>query len=153
VTPEELRRLQTAKRAAFRRYETTRKARNAAIRQAAGERMPHVAIAAATELTRSRVGQLASGPAVADEATPAPVTTDQLRGLAAAARAALARYEKAREASNAAVRQAAAGSATHAQIAAATGISRSRAGKIAGRLGRDVTAASSDDIGAPTPCG
>jgi hypothetical protein len=54
-----LQRLQTVNRAAFRRCEKARKARNAAIRQAAGGRVPHVDIAAATGVSRSRADKIA----------------------------------------------------------------------------------------------
>jgi hypothetical protein len=58
----------------------------------------------------------------------------QLRKAEAAHAAALRRYEKARETRNAVVRQAIADGWTHAKIAEATGLTRSRIGQIA--LGR-----------------
>ncbi len=126
----DLRKTQAVKRAAFTRYEATRNTRNALVRHHAA-RMTHAQIAAATGLTRSRIGQLAAGVRKLPNCAPEPGAIEALRKAQTATRAAFARNETAREASNAAVRQAAGEKVTHAQIAAATSVSRSRAGKLA----------------------
>lgn len=59
------------------------------------------------------------------------MTAAELRKAEAAYRAASARFEKVREARNDAVRKAAEQGMTHAQIAEATGLTRSRVGQIA----------------------
>ena len=59
VTPEELRRIEARYQRAFRRSETEREARNAAVREALAEGWTHARISEATGLTRSRVGQIA----------------------------------------------------------------------------------------------
>jgi hypothetical protein len=64
MTADELRRAETRYQRAFRRYEAEREARNAAVRAAVAEGWTHAQIAAATGLTRARVGQLALATAV-----------------------------------------------------------------------------------------
>lgn len=59
MTPEELRKAEAAYQAAFRRSETKRDERNAAVRAALAEGWTHARIAEATGLTRGRVGQIA----------------------------------------------------------------------------------------------
>lgn len=59
------------------------------------------------------------------------MTAAELRKVEADYRAASTRFEKVREARNDAVREAAAQGMTHAQIAEATGLTRSRIGQIA----------------------
>jgi hypothetical protein len=60
-----------------------------------------------------------------------PMTAEELRQAEATYRAAADRAEHAREARNAAVRQALAEGWTHAQIAEVTGLTRGRIGQIA----------------------
>ena len=62
MTPEELRKAEARYQRAFRVSEARREARNAAVREALAEGWTHAAIAAATGLTRGRVGQLAAKP-------------------------------------------------------------------------------------------
>jgi transcriptional regulator with XRE-family HTH domain len=59
------------------------------------------------------------------------MTAEALRKAEAVYRAAMHRREQAREARNAAIRQALSAGMTHAQIAEATGLTRSRVGQIA----------------------
>jgi hypothetical protein len=59
------------------------------------------------------------------------MTPGELRKAEAAYRAASRRFEKAREKRNATIRQAIAEGWTHARIAEATGLTRSRVGQIA----------------------
>lgn len=59
MTVQELCNAERKQIAAYRRWETLREARNAAVREAAAQGMTHAQIAEATGLTRSRVGQIA----------------------------------------------------------------------------------------------
>jgi DNA-binding NarL/FixJ family response regulator len=59
MTARELRKREATYRTASRRYEQAREARNQAVSDAIAEGWTHAQIAAATGLTRSRVGQLA----------------------------------------------------------------------------------------------
>lgn len=59
MTREELRAAEARYQRAFRRSETERDQRNAAVRQAIESGWTHAQIAEATGLTRSRVGQIA----------------------------------------------------------------------------------------------
>lgn len=59
MTPEQLREAEARYQRAFRRSETEREARNAAVRQALEQGWTHAQVAQTTGLTRSRVGQLA----------------------------------------------------------------------------------------------
>jgi len=59
MTADELRKAEARYQRAFRRSETLREERNAALRAAIEEGWTHAQIAEATNLTRSRVGQLA----------------------------------------------------------------------------------------------
>lgn len=59
MTDTELREAEARYQRAFRRSEQLRQERNAMIRQALAEGWTHAQIAAATGLTRSRVGQFA----------------------------------------------------------------------------------------------
>ena len=59
MTADELRKAEARYQRAFRRSETLREERNAALRAAIEEGWTHAQIAEATGLTRSRVGQLA----------------------------------------------------------------------------------------------
>lgn len=58
MSAAELRKAEAAYQAAFRRYEATREARNAAVRQALAEGWTHAKIAEATGLSRGRINQL-----------------------------------------------------------------------------------------------
>lgn len=59
MTTDELKRTEAAYRAASRRYEIAREARNAALLEALAAGMTHAQIAEATGLTRGRIGQIA----------------------------------------------------------------------------------------------
>lgn len=61
MSAADLRKTEAAYRAAFRRAEAKREARNAAVRQALVEGMTHAQIAEATGLTRGRINQLREG--------------------------------------------------------------------------------------------
>lgn len=61
MSPDELRKLQRAHERAAVRAEDARQARNAAVREAIAEGWSHEALAHATGLSRSRVGQIALG--------------------------------------------------------------------------------------------
>lgn len=58
---DELKKTEAAYRAAVRRVEEKREARNAAVRKALAEGMTHQQIADATGLTRGRINQLREG--------------------------------------------------------------------------------------------
>lgn len=59
MTGNDLRKAEARYQRAFRRAEEAREARNAAVRAAIAAGWTHAQIAAATGLTRSRVGQIA----------------------------------------------------------------------------------------------
>ena len=59
MTADELRRIEARYQRAFRRSEAEREVRNAAVREALAAGWTHAAVAGATGLTRSRVGQIA----------------------------------------------------------------------------------------------
>jgi len=69
MTPEELQKAEARYQRAFRRAETEREARNAAVREALAEGWTHARIAETTGLTRGRVGQIASAKAPAELST------------------------------------------------------------------------------------
>jgi DNA-binding NarL/FixJ family response regulator len=58
MTSAELRKAEAAYRSAFRRSETARLRRNAAVREALAEGWTHAAIAEATGLSRGRINQI-----------------------------------------------------------------------------------------------
>lgn len=62
MTAEELKKTEAAYRAAVRRMDAKREARNAAVREALADGMTHQQIADATGLTRGRINQLREAP-------------------------------------------------------------------------------------------
>jgi len=61
MTAKELRAVEARYQRAAQRAEDVRQERNAAVRAALDEGWTHAAVAAATGLTRSRIGQIAQG--------------------------------------------------------------------------------------------
>lgn len=70
MTIADLKKTEAAYRAAFRRAEKLREARNAAVRKALTEGMTHQQIADATGLTRGRINQLREGRLMSEDNLP-----------------------------------------------------------------------------------